>query len=577
MTDIEAIKAKIDLVDYIGKYVMLKKAGTNYKGLCPFHLEKTGSFMVSPDKQIWHCFGCARGGDVIKFLMEKEGMSFVEALQSLAEQAGVSLSKVPQEGINTRKRLLNLNEAAAKFYEKMLEGTDEGRKARDYLIDRGLTPETISEFRAGYAPSNGKALMDFLIKRGASEADILQAGLGARKGTYLYDKFVNRVMFPIADSQGRVVAFTGRVLDSTAIPKYLNSPETIIFKKGEVLYGLHLAKQAIQQSNQVVLVEGQMDCISSHQADVRNVVATSGTAITEMQLNALRRYATEIVMALDADMAGGEATKRVFELASNMDLSIKVALLDEAKDPDTLIKQGAERWLKAIEEAVSIPDFYFSQAIKKYDLQDLEGRKQFTREILPVVGKLSDPVEKDHYIKKLGRLVSVEPNILYDSVRKVKVREPFSKKPAEKEVDKLSPLWLEERLIVLPLVFTPLLPQFMEKAEGIKWASGLANGIYENLRACYTSPDSFELEKLTSSLSDSIRTQVLELMLVVEQSYVDVDVEELKREMLFYMDILRKRSFALKRNELVEAIESAEKQGDQAKLAELLKELNQLS
>ncbi|MFH0905105.1 MAG: DNA primase, partial [bacterium] len=426
MTDLDLIKSKIDIVDFIGKYIPLKKAGVNYKAVCPFHMEKTPSFMISPDKQIWHCFGCGRGGDVFRFVMEKEGVEFVEALKILADQAGVQLSKAPLQGADTKKTLYSLNELAAKYFEKALIETASGRKAKDYLVGRGLTLATITEFRIGYAPEGGKALVEFLRRREFSEADIEKAGLAIRKGNYLQDKFVNRVMFPLCDNLGRAVAFTGRVLDPRALPKYLNSPETPIFHKSDVLYGIHLAKTHIQQSGQVILVEGQMDVISSHQAGIKNVVGVSGTALTPEQVKTLSRYAQDIVLALDADTAGGEATKRAVELAGEFDLGVKVALLGEYKDPDSAIKDSPDKWEQVVTAAVSVMDFYFSQAATGYDLKNLEQRKLITRRLLPIINKLPDPVERDHYLKQLGRLVDVEPRILYDALQKSKAPRSFA-------------------------------------------------------------------------------------------------------------------------------------------------------
>lgn len=581
MSDVEDIKARIDLVDFVGKYVPLKKAGVNYKGLCPFHMEKSPSFMVNPDKQIWHCFGCSRGGDVFKFVMEKEGMNFPEALQLLADQTGVTLSKVASDGIDKRKSLLAINELACKFYEKVLADSAEGRKAQDYLLGRDLSLETIGNFRLGWAPSTGRVLVEFLKKRGIGEEDIEKAGLGVRKGKLLYDKFLSRIIFPICDAQGRVVAFTGRVTDPAGVPKYLNSPETPIFKKGEVLFALHLAKSAIQETGYAVLVEGQMDVISSHQAGVTNVVAASGTAVTEQQLNMLRRYAQTLVLALDADGAGVEATKRVFELATKAELEVKVALLGEAKDPDALIKKGGEVWKGVLEKAVPMMDFYFSSASAKYDLTSLSGRKAATQELLGVLTQLTDPVERDYYLKKLASFVGVEVRALYDAISRPTPKRPFMAKAKEVESgitgDQLSPVWLEERIVALAVWRVELIPILVQGASELKWASGLANTIYEKLVSCYNSPDSFHLDNLLSQLADPERTALLELLFVVEESYRDITDDELAKEITLYLEVLKKRSSTAKRQDLVVAIADAERMGDKTKLAELLDELNDLN
>ncbi len=576
MTDLEEIKGKIDLVDFIGRYLPLKKAGTNYKGLCPFHMEKTPSFMVSPDKQIWHCFGCGRGGDVFKFVMEKEGIGFAEALQMLAEQAGIQLSKVPQSGIDTRKTLMNINETAARFYEKVLQDTNEGRAAKEYMVGRGMLPATLTEFRIGFAPRGGKALVEFLIRKGAKEADIEKAGLGVRKGQFLYDKFVGRVMFPLWDSLGRVVAFTGRVLDPSGIPKYLNSPETPLFHKSELLYGLHLAKQTIQREGRVVLVEGQMDTISSYQAGVKNVVGISGTALTEQQLQMLNRYCKEIVLSLDADTAGGEATRRALEMANNFDMAMKVVLLGGHKDPDSMIKENPENWKRAVEEAVPVMDFYFDVAARKYNVAKLEDKKQLTRELLSVITKVNDPVERDHYIKRLARTVDVDPSILYDTLKKsLKPARSFMK-PVAGEATEMSPTWLEERAVMLPMLAPNLMSQLLAVGGRIKWASGLANTIYDAMSSWYTANTTLSAEDFLKRLPEPTKTAASELMLVLEQGYEEVSGEDLEKELKFYLDLLLNRSATVRRNELAAAIAEAEAKNDQARVAELLKELNQL-
>ncbi|MEZ4210628.1 MAG: DNA primase [Patescibacteria group bacterium] len=577
MSEVEEIKAKIDLVDFIGKYVPLKKAGTNYKGLCPFHVEKSPSFMVSPDKQIWHCFGCSRGGDVLKFVMEKEGLSFPEALQLLADMTGTTLSKVATGGIDKRKNLLAINELAAKYFEKVLEASAEGRKAQYYLVDRGLKIETIKEFRIGCAPSSGRAVLEFLQKRGIGTPEMEAAGLVVMKGRYPKDKFFGRVMFPICDSQGRVVAFTGRVIDDKGIPKYLNSPETPIFKKGEILYGLHLAKEHIQKTGYSVLVEGQMDVISSHQAGVKNVVAASGTATTEAQIQMLRRYADKLVLALDADNAGVEATKRIFEIASRFDMEIKVALLGDAKDPDSLIKAGGN-WQEVLDKAVPMMEYYFSVAIEKFDTKELDGRKALTKELLAVISEVNDPVEKDHYLKKLSSLVGVEVRALYDAVSKPLIKKPFAgDKKEDKGGDKVSPGWLEERIMALGLFRPELMELILPKAKTLKWASGLANTIYEAVVSCYTSPDLFDLDQVISKLPDYEKTAVLELLLVVEESYQEATINELAHEVQLYLGMLLARSVASKRQELVLAIAEAEKANDKDRLNQLMNQLSELS
>lgn len=575
MTDLEAIKAKIDVVELIGRYLPLKKAGVNYKGLCPFHMEDTPSFVVSQDKQIWHCFGCGKGGDVFKFVMEKEGMTFGEALSFLADQVGVTLSKMTSQSLGSRKTLLAINELAAKYFTKALMETPPGKAANEYLIARGVEPNTIEKFRLGYAPTQGQALVKFLSTRGFGEGDIEKSGLVVRKGRSLYDKFVGRIMFPLADALGRVVAFTGRTLDENNGPKYLNSPETPIFHKSDILYGLHLAKDTAQKTNRLILVEGQMDTIASWQAGVMDVAAISGTALTESQLNIINRYAREIVLALDGDSAGGEATKRAVELAAKFDISIKVADLGEYKDPGELIKSG-QSWAEVVEAAQPVFEYFMGSALKKYDASKLEDRKQMVRELLPLISKLADPVEKDHYIKELGRTVGVDAGILYDALKKLKPEK--NAKARESGIKTLDPTPEDRQQIVtvLPLVYPALLKLIVERGEGVTWTAPLANNIYQKLKNCYNSGDSFDLAAFLNTLDEPDRSKLLELMLIVEQSYAESAPEDLDKELIFYLDLLRSDHSQDRRKQLAEEIARVERSGDQAKLKQLLEELRGL-
>ncbi len=573
MTDLEVIKSKIDVVDLIGRYIPLKKAGVNYKGLCPFHGEDTPSFVVSRDKQIWHCFGCAKGGDIFKFVMEKEGMTFGEALAMLSEQAGVSLSKMTSQGLGSRKTLLAINELAAKYYTKALNDTPPGKVAHDYLVDRGIKPETMDKFRVGYAPSQGSALVKFLSTRGYSEADIEKSGLATGRGRGMRDKFVGRIMFPLCDALGRVVAFTGRTLDEANGPKYLNSPETPIFHKSDILYGLHLAKEVAQKKNQLVLVEGQMDTIASWQSGVENVAGISGTALTESQLNIINRYTKEIVLALDADSAGGEATKRAVDLASKFDISIKVVDLGEFKDPGELIKGGGA-WESVVAEAQPVFEYFMGSALKKYDKTKLEDRKLMVRELLPLIVKLADPVEKDHYIKELARTVDVEATILYDTLKKI-VPEKGKSEVAHRAPEPTA----EDRqqiIAVLPLVYPHLTKLLVEQGEESLFTLPLANNIYQKLKNCYTSGDSFDLAAFLNTLDEPDRTRLQELMLMVEHSYEENPPEDLDKELIFYLDLLRSDHSNNRRKQLAEEIARVERSGDQAKLAALMEELRGL-
>ena len=391
MSEIEDIKNKLDIVDVISQYIPLKKAGRNYKGVCPFHSEKTPSFMVSSEKQIFHCFGCGKGGDIFGFLMEKEGLSFVEALNQLAEKAGIEL-KTQSLDWGEKSKLFAINELANKFFEKSLTDSEEGRIAMNYLVNRGINRDTIKTFRVGYASKGWEYLYKFLQRKEYIKADIDRAGLIVQRRKGWGDKFRNRIMFPIANVGGKIAGFTGRVLNPEDLPKYLNSPETPVFNKSKILYGLAITKEEISKTKTAILVEGQMDVLASYQAGVKNVIASSGTALTMDQIHLIRRYAETLILALDADSAGGQATKRAIELASTYDLEIKVAILGKYKDPDEVIKDGVDKWKEIIDKAVPIIDFYIQYAVNKYGKDTIVAKKKIVAEVLPVVSLLDSPV-----------------------------------------------------------------------------------------------------------------------------------------------------------------------------------------
>jgi len=573
MTDLDLIKSKIDVVEFIGQYLPLKKAGRNYKGICPFHSEKTPSFMVSPDKQIWHCFGCGKGGDVFRFLTEKEGLDFPEALAQLAERAGVQISTQSTGEWGSKNLLFNINELAAKFFERAMADSTEGRQALNYLVSRGLSRETAKTFRIGYAPSGWDYLIKFLERRGYKLEDIEKAGLAVQRARGYSDKFHHRLMFPITNTSGKVVGFTGRVLNPEDQPKYLNSPETAIFSKGRILYGLSVTKEDIQQANYAVLVEGQMDLLSSHQAGVKNVVASSGTALTIDQIKLVRRYGEALVLALDADAAGGEATKRAIELAAAEDLNIKVAILGEFKDPDECIKAGADRWKQIVEGAIPIVDFYLDHSIKKFGIDTVAGKKKVAAEVLGVVGLLSDPVEKDQYIKKLSSALATSADSLYEAMDRLKAPR-LAPKTETAVVPEQDPDWLEKRALGIVVYRGGYFTDFRDKLDQIKW-QGWPERVYSHLPNCYTGSE-FSLDDLLSALSYQDRVSLLELLMVVEEQYADIAEADIRGELNFYMNLIQRRQVKQNLTRFRTEIAAAEQAGDQEKLSTLLEQLKNL-
>ncbi len=440
---IAEIKERLDIVEIVGRYVTLKRSGRTYKALCPFHQERTPSFVVFPHTGTWHCFGaCSEGGDIFSFIMKIEGLSFVEALALLAREAGVEWQPTGETGAEARRqreRLRAACEAAASLFAEWLLTRPEAERCRAYLEQRRIRPETARLFGLGYAPNQWEALLQALTGRGYSPEDLENAGLVVRSeaGSY-YDRFRHRLMFPIRNVRGEVVGFGARALEDGQQPKYLNSPQTRLFDKGRLLYGLDLAKDAIRNANRVVVVEGYMDVIAAHQAGFRNVVASLGTALTVEQIRLIKRFTTNITLALDADEAGVEATKRGIEAARQaldkrlvprvgrrgrlhrdyeIEGDLRVAVLPPGYDPDDLINENPERWRTLVEGALPVIDFLFEAATRGRDLSDVQQRAAVADELVPIVAQIGNVVLRTHYVQRLARLLQVNEQDLYAAIQ----------------------------------------------------------------------------------------------------------------------------------------------------------------
>jgi DNA primase len=415
MSVVEEVKQKIDIVEVISQYTKLTRSGRTFKGLCPFHSEKHGSFFVYPDQQSWHCFGaCGTGGDVYSFLMKKENLAFGEALRQLADKAGIVIpQEVEAEKVRQKyDRLYEANDAAAEYYHQLLLKSTDAEKVRSYLIHRGLNAQSVETFRLGYSPNAWDSLRQYLSERGFTDAEMLEAGLIMESESKTrHDRFRYRLMFPIADTRGRIIGFGARALDD-AQPKYLNSPDTPLFHKGGNLYALHLARDAMRKQEQAVLVEGYMDVILPHQYGFNNVLASMGTAITEDIALSLKKITRNIVLAMDADVAGEEAMLRALPLENVLDSEIRMVLLPEGKDPDELILADKEAWPRLITQARPILDYAFERAVISVDLKSARGKSAAADKLLPLVGQIKEPVRQSYYLNKLAELVGVSPKKL---------------------------------------------------------------------------------------------------------------------------------------------------------------------
>ena len=481
MSVIEEVKQRIDIVEVIGEHVPLTKAGRTFRALCPFHSEKHPSFFVYPERQSWHCFGaCNTGGDAFSFIMKKQGIDFGEALRILAQRTGITVPSrlEPEAGRDERERLYQVNAAAAQYFHNLLLNSADGGKARDYLAKRGLLPKTVSDFQLGFSPNSWEALKLYLVDRGYTESELVAAGLlveGEAGGTH--DRFRNKLMFPIFDMRGRVTGFGARVLDDS-LPKYINSPQTTVFDKSSTLYGINLATAAIRHENLAVIVEGYMDVITAHQSGFSNVVASMGTSLTEKQVGALKKLTKNMVLALDADAAGEEATLRAVGYENILNAEVKVIILPQDKDPDDVIKEDAQLWQRLQEEALPIVDYTFNIVASGLDLTTARDKSLAADKLLPIIAEIRDIVRQAHYLQKLARLVKVSERRLEAALSRMRASQVRgkAKEPKQEAVaHRLQPLLsspVEEECLAWLLQYPELktrcqglVPEYFENSE----------------------------------------------------------------------------------------------------------------
>ncbi|NPV70455.1 MAG: DNA primase [Firmicutes bacterium] len=436
---IEDVRAHTDIVEVISRYVNLRKTGKYYMGLCPFHIEKTPSFAVSPERQVFHCFGCQAGGDVFAFLMKRENVSFPEAVKDLAERAGIRIPDPRESAEESRKRsrreaILRALEWATAYYERVL-GSDAGREAREYLERRGVSRELARKFRLGYATESWDALIAAARAEGIAVEDLLAAGLVSprEQGTGYYSRFRNRVMYPVSDHRGRVLGFGGRLLETGGgtggvqagsgpaqpAPKYVNSPETDVYVKGRVWYALYLAKDAVRRKNQAIVVEGYMDAIACHGAGIDNVVASCGTALTQEQIQAIVPLGCEVVVSFDSDSAGTAATLRSLELLKGAGCRVRVAQVPEGKDPDEFVRAaGGEKFLQVVDAALPVVDYIFRKAVEEHGAADPVAKGAVVEKIAPFLWSISNEVEQAAYVSRISEELRVSSESVWAVVRK---------------------------------------------------------------------------------------------------------------------------------------------------------------
>ncbi len=580
---IQQIKSRLDVVEVIGEYVRLKQAGQNWKGLCPFHQEKTPSFVVSRERQMWYCFGCNSGGDIFEFIERLEGLEFPEVLEMLARRAQVTLDKTPGGEPNQRLRLLNLLEQAQKFFSEQLAGSAPAQTVRDYLVQRQITADSLKTFGLGYAPAEWDKLSNYLRGQKFTVAELVAAGVAVKseRGPGVYDRFRERLLFPITDVQGRVVGFGGRVLDKAAKEaKYINSPQGPVYNKSLIVYNLDRAKTYIKEAGFAVLVEGYMDVIGSWQAGVRNVAATSGTALTLEQIKLIKRYTSEVRVAFDADLAGKSAAERGIELALAAEMEVKVITLPFGKDPDECAKQNSTAWQIAVTQALPIVDHAFMTVLKQVDASTREGKKTAAASLLRAIAKLPDPVEQDYYLKKLAQEIGVDELALrqrFGAQASSFKKESISQPPVPVVADRQR--LIAERLLALLLRYTDGLSGIMIDLPAEMLGAPELSELYRRWLIYYNKVQDFEIGEFRQELQ--VEAEMLRLLdvlsLRVEGDLADLPEDEAVKEGQVLLQQIKQNYFSQELKQLSAAIREAEKQGSAAELQSLLARFNEIS
>ncbi len=576
----DLIKEKLDIVEVVRESLALKPAGSVWKALCPFHKEKTPSFIVSPDRQTWHCFGCNKGGDVFSFVMEKEHMEFPEVLRMFSERTGIQLKQGDVKLQNQKTKLYDIMDAAVEWWHARL-ASDEGKAAREYLTKRGLSNEIIMSWQMGFAPESWDRLSQHLVNKGFTLADIIASGVVIEKprtsgDTRLpfYDRFRARVIFPIRDANGTVVGATARVLpgakEDTA--KYINTPETLIYNKSRLLFALDRAKPAIKEENFAVMVEGNMDAIASHAAGVANVVAVSGTALTPEHAKLLHRYTDSVALCFDEDIAGQTAARRGVDLLLKEGFEVSVVTLPKGvKDPDECIQKSAELWRRAVDERRPMFAALFAKA-KERDVTNVREKKAIAKDLLPLIAKVVDLVERSHYIRELATLLQVPENFLYDALPRgdgVKRSAP-SAVQSETSVITDRHVLLSERLLAIAVQSHDHLPQMFRDVTPAMIVPGPLRDLYTDMVSLYNQHQSFDA---FPALFQERKDVMDRLVLAGEHFFHSLDRVAMAKEVQTNMTELRRHAIREELTRIQQKIQEA----DDASAIALLRRADELT
>ncbi len=583
---VDEIKSKLDIIDVLGGYIKLQKAGRNYKASCPFHSEKTPSFMVSPERQLWKCFGCNKGGSIFDFIMEIEGVEFGDALKILAQRAGIELKKIDPKIKTERTKLYEICSLANSFFIKQFEASKTGKSMQEYLTRRGLKQKIIKDWQIGYAPNGWQSLLDFLNSRGYSDEDVLRSGLAVKsekninKNKY-YDRFRDRIIFPIKDINGIIVGFTGRENPNNPnenMGKYINTPNTLIYDKSRILYGLDKAKMDIKNNDLCILVEGQTDVIMSHQAGFANTIASSGTALTEEQLKIIKRYTKNLATAFDMDSAGEMATKKGIDLALQLGFNAKVINLSKNQDPADCIKKSVSLWSELVNNAEYLIEFYLNSAFSRNDSNTLEGKKEISKEILPIIKKITNNVEQAYWIQESANRLMIQENALIEELKKIKDTNYYPNNSSinnnvinKKDFIQMPPL--EEYTLGLVLAYPKIFKKYRNKLYDL-FTDPYLKEIFEIFNKNKIKKN--DLKTLKNNLPNDLFEKTNNIIFKTESQRNLIEEFNPKKEIKFCFGQLQKRNMQKELNRLNLAIKQAEIKKDEVLLKKLTEDFNKL-
>ncbi len=592
MNPSDEIKQKIDIVDFIREYIPVKAVGANFQALCPFHGEKTASFVISPEKQIWHCFGCGKGGDLFSFIMEMEGLGFMEAVRLLAPRAGVTLRNDNPEVYSKRNRLLDIMALSVKYYNHLLNNAV-GTKPLEYLKRRGISQEIIDEWQIGYSPDAWDSLSSFLATRPIegqkyNTSEMVEAGLVIKKDgatNRYYDRFRDRLMFPVYDVSGNPIAYSARINpDKEAagdkMGKYINSPQNSIYDKSHVLFGLDKAKTFIKERDLAIVVEGQMDVITCHQFGFKNAVASSGTALTAEQISLLKRYTSNIALCFDADKAGQLAADRGIKEAMAQGMNIRVIIIPHGKDPDDALRQDLASFVLAIKEAKSMMDYHFEKIISDLDLRLVENKKIVAGKMLEMIAKLTNKVEADHWLKILAQRLEIDENILRESLPNEKEREQVKPLKIISTAARSREEQLSELLLAIIVRFPDFITHVISKLE-LDWLeTEYLRSFYKNLIIYYNKVTALDYTGFREYLvsEGGLQAEILDrLVLLGEKDFYSYATENVQAEIIKILVELKKYYLQRQIFAAQKAMAEAEKNGETDKINKILEELKVLT